>query len=448
MAALALKALNLGAEKIPDAAFHAKKDKAKKDKSDRERERRHHERDPRDDRDARDDRENRDERDHRDRREEGRYSQRRYPDSRQNSESSSDDSDEEARPEREPPRRKNRRYQRSSHLDRGYDSDSRATPDGYQHQSHYKNASRSGYPVNAPPPSATNYFPPPPRYAVGEEPQLHQPSSDYHPHKYAAPEGQRDNYYAGHPKERQPYDPALYEEPPLEQPTAQQPRSNLYPPTMDPSERSSSADRYRPTEYQPNAPSSALASYAPQPYLPSPPMRGNANAQLSSAQAAYSNQQAVGAPIPYDGYGSPVPRGSTYTPPVMNSPPLSPEPEQHRSSHRSRSHRRDKSRGKSRNDGRSKSRRDSMREKLEPVRDKLEQNKDVGASALGALAGGLLGNQVGHGRHGRISTLVGAALGGVAGNLAEKKYGDCKDDKKRHSSRRSYYEEDRGYDSY
>jgi len=76
------------------------------------------------------------------------------------------------------------------------------------------------------------------------------------------------------------------------------------------------------------------------------------------------------------------------------------------------------------------------------VREKLEQNKDVGASALGALAGGILGNEAGHGK---LSTLIGAALGGIGGNLAEKKY---EEKKKRSSRHRRTYDDDHGYDSY
>jgi len=73
----------------------------------------------------------------------------------------------------------------------------------------------------------------------------------------------------------------------------------------------------------------------------------------------------------------------------------------------------------------------------------MEQHKDVGASALGALAGGLLGSELGKGK---LSTLVGAALGGISANMAEKKHEDDKRRKERRSSRR--HDDDYGYDSH
>lgn len=72
----------------------------------------------------------------------------------------------------------------------------------------------------------------------------------------------------------------------------------------------------------------------------------------------------------------------------------------------------------------------------------MEQHKDVGASALGALAGGFIGNQFGHGK---TSTVIGAAIGGIGANIAEKKREERKKSSSRHS--RKYYD-DGGYDSY
>jgi hypothetical protein len=211
MATLALKAINYGADKIPDKAFHAvpggyfrpegeenplKKSSGKKKKGkdrdrgkDRERQRDGGDRDGDRDGDREDDRNEENER----------HSQRQRPSKPQqeSSESESSDSDEEQKIGHAPPRRRTKRYQRSSDLDRGYNSDQGGTPDGYA-------ASRG-------PPPGVDYFPPPPRQAVDAQ-NLHEPQP-YSPHDYAASPGNRDQYYAGHPLERQPYDPVNYQQP-------------------------------------------------------------------------------------------------------------------------------------------------------------------------------------------------------------------------------------------
>ena len=59
------------------------------------------------------------------------------------------------------------------------------------------------------------------------------------------------------------------------------------------------------------------------------------------------------------------------------------------------------------------------------VRDRLdrlnldETDKKLAAGAVGALAGGLAGNQV---SHRTLSTLVGAAIGGLGGSALEKRH--------------------------
>jgi len=59
------------------------------------------------------------------------------------------------------------------------------------------------------------------------------------------------------------------------------------------------------------------------------------------------------------------------------------------------------------------------------VRDRLDKlnldpdDKRLAAGAVGALAGGLAGNQV---HHGTLSMLVGAALGGLGGTALEKRH--------------------------
>ena len=54
----------------------------------------------------------------------------------------------------------------------------------------------------------------------------------------------------------------------------------------------------------------------------------------------------------------------------------------------------------------------------ESVEDHVDLNASgIGASAVGALAGGFLGHEVGHGK---MSTIGGAILGGLGANLIEK----------------------------
>jgi hypothetical protein len=203
MATLALKAINYGAEKIPDTAFHAvpggffrpegeenplKKATKKKKGKDRDRRRDDGDRDRDRDRDR-----------HRnDDEEDERHSRRERPSkSRQQSpESESSESDEGQKIDYAPPRRRTKRYQRSSDLDRGYNSDQGGTPDGYT--------------ANRGPPPGRDYFPPPPRQAVNDQ-NLYDPEP-YNPHQYAASPGDRDRYYAGHSQERQPYDPVNHQQ--------------------------------------------------------------------------------------------------------------------------------------------------------------------------------------------------------------------------------------------
>lgn len=69
--------------------------------------------------------------------------------------------------------------------------------------------------------------------------------------------------------------------------------------------------------------------------------------------------------------------------------------------------------------GRSRSRMsDQVRDRLDRL-NLDETDKKLAAGAVGALAGGLAGNQVGHGT---LSTLVGAAIGGLGGSALEKKH--------------------------
>jgi hypothetical protein len=193
MASLALKAVHLGADKIPDKAFHAlpggyfrppgeknplklkkKKNKKKNKNEDKQRQ----EGDDRSRGSQQPSRENSD-------------------DDEDSKNSGYSESDEEKEIETRPKRRE-KRYPRSSDLDRGYDSDQGMTHDRYEASAR-----------RAPPPA--NYFPPPPTRAVDDE-ELHQPEP-YNPAEYGESTSRRDRYYTKHPEEQQPYNAAAYQQP-------------------------------------------------------------------------------------------------------------------------------------------------------------------------------------------------------------------------------------------
>ena len=83
------------------------------------------------------------------------------------------------------------------------------------------------------------------------------------------------------------------------------------------------------------------------------------------------------------------------------------------------------------------------------LRETLKERKDVGASVLGTLAGGLLGSELGHNR--TMGTMLGAAVGGIGANFAESMR---KEERKFKHRRRRHDELDKGqhykdgYDSY
>ena len=78
----------------------------------------------------------------------------------------------------------------------------------------------------------------------------------------------------------------------------------------------------------------------------------------------------------------------------------------------------------------------------------MEKHKDIGASALGALAGGIIGSEMGHGS--RLGTLVGAAIGGLGANVAEKKHeeGRKRREGEKYKRREKEHYKALGYDSY
>jgi uncharacterized protein YcfJ len=94
------------------------------------------------------------------------------------------------------------------------------------------------------------------------------------------------------------------------------------------------------------------------------------------------------------------------------------------------------------------------------AKEALKSNRDVASSALGVVAGGLIGNQVGRGN--KLGTLAGAVLGGFGANMWEKKHADKKESRERRHHRdnevaryrphesthhgRHYYD-DHGYES-
>jgi len=355
MATLALKGLHNGAERIPDKAFEKIpyvgpryfKEKEEHDRKRRERKDRHRrddERSPRDNRDS--------------------YSE--------SSDSDSSYRDRRSQGSRRSHRRSAPRDDRSDRrgdYDRGYDSD------------------------RGPSQTSTPYFPPPPRIAVDEPQQARgipqgtgQQSPyvplPYSPANYGAQPGARDDYFAGHPQDKQSYVP-------LSPSQSQGPPSQAS--GLDPN-HSSAADRYRPSNYD---------------------QRSSSRSQDRGSSAPdYPNALTLRHPsADYRGY---------------SPPQYSPENSDDEYSRRDRKHR-----SKSRGSHRSRSRMSSMSTRAKDGFDK--HKKDVGAAGLGAVAGGIIGNiiasQGGQGRHGRkksknnlAGALIGAAIGGIGAAALEHRH--------------------------
>jgi hypothetical protein len=121
--------------------------------------------------------------------------QRDRDDSASDSSDSASPRDRHSRTSRRSDRRSGRRSDMRDERDRGYDSD--RGPRGY---------------------SDAPFFPPPPRIAVDEPEQHNVPPGDatqqtpfvprpYNPKEYGSRPGTRDDYYAGHPQEQQPWVP-------------------------------------------------------------------------------------------------------------------------------------------------------------------------------------------------------------------------------------------------
>lgn len=327
---------------------------------------------------------------------------------RRNSGSSSDsDSSDEG----------DRRRKRRSHRRSAYRSDRRGDYDRGYESDHGPKAYRG-----------TPYFPPPPLIAVDQPNQQRNNSSQpfvprpYNPNDFGARPGSRDDYYAGHPQEQAPYTPPPpSQQPPQNQPgvsrksrlasdqrlTTRQPASQAGTSnSADPNRHSSIADRYRPANYD---------------QRPSSP---------------YARSQDRGSPAP--GY----PNALTIRHPSQDYNEYSPPTQSPYDSDSEAERRHRKNRSKSRGSHRSRSRAGSAASK---VRDGFEKHKkDIGAGALGALAGGIIGNAIGsksRKNKGNIAGMViGAALGGIGAAAFENRHEKIK--------QRNMGEHHDGYESY
>ncbi len=75
------------------------------------------------------------------------------------------------------------------------------------------------------------------------------------------------------------------------------------------------------------------------------------------------------------------------------------------------------------------------------VRDKSGDTHRIAGTAIGAVAGGLLGHQVGGGKGKTLATVGGAVAGGYAGNKVQEHHQDA--NKSYHNERRCHVVEDR-----
>jgi len=367
MESIPFHALKIGADKLPPDAFEKIPIAGKyfrEDKDKKERRRRDDNRSPRDNRD--------------------------YSDSGSDSESFySRDNRSRGAPRRHG--RSRRDWSRSrDDRNRGYDSD--RGPRGYEE-----------------PPR----FPPPPMVPIINEPvqQHNVPPNNasqtfiparYNPQTFGQAAGEaRDSYFTGHPQEQAPFTAPI---------PNQQQQAPSQAGTADTNQRSSIADRYRPSNYDGRASS---------PYSNRSQDRGSHGEDYPSALTLRH----------------PSPGGN----PGYSPPAYSPYDSGEESDRRRR-------RSKSRDSRRSRSRAASVRVKEEFQKHK----KDIGSASLGIVAGGILGSvlagQVGGGGHKKKSSkaniggmLLGAALGGISATALERRHEKKKDRRREHPD---------GYDSY
>lgn len=74
------------------------------------------------------------------------------------------------------------------------------------------------------------------------------------------------------------------------------------------------------------------------------------------------------------------------------------------------------------------------------VRDKASDNHRIAGTAIGAVAGGLLGHQIGGGKGKTLATVGGAVAGGYAGNKIQEHHQD--ENVHYHTERRCHEVED------
>lgn len=299
-------------------------------------------------------------------------------------------------------RRRSRRHSMSGSLSRGGDKRQSKQEQKEREWEEMERAERGEPEMSYPPPPTSESYAPPRPYnpvnyapagaseaageAVANEYYDRQASSAEHEYQYPA----------------QPYAPS---------PTVRPTTAN-----------SATAARYTPAGYYP--PNSATYTPVNTGYAPYNP-------------ADYASPSQTGGPYaaPRSTYASPPPfyRQTSHSQPSLNQYAYPPNnqlvyqesPSRYdstRSSHRHKHHGDGHSlrhRTRSVGGGRSRSR------MTDQVRDRLDQlnldetDKKLAAGAVGALAGGLAGNQVGHRT---LSTLVGAAIGGLGGSALEKRH--------------------------
>ncbi|PVH99905.1 hypothetical protein DM02DRAFT_614724 [Periconia macrospinosa] len=248
--------------------------------------------------------------------------------------------------------------------------------------------------------------------------------------------------------EYRPYDPRDYAPP-----TAA--AANTANAHQDPYARQSSATR--PDYGYPPQPSSATAArYTPaNGYSPSPAPGSSPIPPPNPAYAAYVPADYAASPVQRpanNAYPSPPPfyrQESRSQPSVAQSPyPNSQnqltayDPPPRQSSVSSSHHHRRGEKKHHRTRSADQHRRSHSRV-TDKVRDRLEnldlQDRNLAASVGGALAGGLMGRQLGHGT---LSTLIGAGIGAIGGREIEKRHEIDKAERRsrsRHSGRRRDY---------
>ncbi|KIW00764.1 uncharacterized protein PV09_07745 [Verruconis gallopava] len=482
MALLALKALSIGSEKIPDKAFHTLsyfrpegeetpiKFGRSKSKSDKKKKKKDAGKKMHDNSDSRSNDE--------DVRSQANSRKKEKSEDYSASESGNDTEESSRRRLSQRPTRRNRRYTSSQHLDRGYDSDG-MTRDQYQQS--------RGIPPSWEPGTGP-YFPPPPVQAYEDYPN-ERLESDRRFTGNDASYMKKDIY--DRDSELSTQNSGLYSNRQTAAPPYQSNLSSVETEHPRPNTERLGNQYYMASSFAPSPQNQPQGSWEPRRNSINPgytPHAGYAENFTSGHQPPQQQQyhmpDAQSYQAPYNmsagpnGYatGGAYP---TYVPPQDNwTPSRSPSRDSHRRGHRDRRSRSDRNihdeersrsrsidssrdhsrdRNRHRDDDRRKERRRS-RSIAAQAKDALKSNRDVASSALGVVAGGLIGNQVGRGN--RFGTLAGAVLGGFGANLWEKQHADKKEKRERRGhdgqvsryrshevSRGRRYYDDHGYES-